>query len=139
MYPVPGIYPMLYTDCLKMVQNRAGIWVFIADFDIIQSEVVERPAGTKMSWASSFQYDGAAGDVRGFLAHLMGVAIEEVDEAGSAQACSPENPCHGRLIRCEAQHPKEGKKFIRCNWRTIDENIQAEAENWRDSVFAVPF
>lgn len=134
IYAEPGIYPALWINALKMIQNRKGAWLFIAELDILRSDVELRPAGTKMSWAPSFAHDATAGNVRDFLAKLMGAPLEQVDADATRTAVSEANPCFGRIIRLEATGiiTKGNKQpFTVHNWSNIPAEGQAQAAQLR--------
>lgn len=133
IYPLPGVYPVLYVDTLKMIRSRKGEDVFVAEFDILQSDLPERRAGTRMSWAVNFRHDASPGNVKAFLAALMNVPQAEVDGKSAQYACGDKNPCHGRLIRLEAvlTKTKGGNDFTLCNWRSLPDEIQAKATELR--------
>ena len=141
VYPVAGIYPLLYVDVLKMIQSRKGETVFIAEFEILSSEVGERPAGSKVSWVANFKHDAAPGNVRMLLAAIMGVQLGEVDAQGSKLAVSDQNPCHGRLVRLTATQTttKAGNPFTLCKWDALPEVEQAKANEYRDNAGFAPF
>lgn len=141
VYADPGVYPVLQVDVLKMIVSRKQEHLFIAEFDILQSLVPSRPAGTRLSWVANFRHDATPGNVRTFLATLMDVPVEEVDAAGSAAACSDANPCHGRLIRLEAVHTltKTGGDFTLHNWRTLPRSVQDTADQLRAEAGFAPF
>jgi hypothetical protein len=133
VYPLPGVYPALYVDVLKMIRSRKGEDVFIAEFDILDSEVPNRLKGTRMSWAVNFRHDASPGNVKAFLAAVMAVPQTEVDGKGAQYACSDKNPCHGRLVRLEAVQTKTktGNDFTLTNWRPLPDEIQAQAAELR--------
>ena len=141
VYPWAGIYPVLYVDVLKMIQSRKGETVFIAEFEILSSEVGERPAGSKVSWVANFKHDAAPGNVRMLLAAIMGVQLGEVDAQGSKLAVSDQNPCHGRLVRLTATQTttKAGNPFTLCKWDALPEVEQAKADEYRDAAGFAPF
>ncbi len=141
----PGIYPLLYVTALKMIENRKGIPMFIAEVDIIQSEgVVDRQAGTKMSWVVNMTNDAGPGDVKGFLAALWGLPQEEITAEGAKAALDDNQPCAGRLIRLEASSVEmktfdekgNPRLFTRCRWRPVAEEHQANAQEWHDQIFS---
>jgi len=136
VYPLPGIYPILFVDVIKMIVSRKKDNVFIAEFDILQSDVPERPAGSRMAWAANFRHDATAGSVKAFLAAVMNCDQSEVDAEGSRLACSDKNPCHGRLIRLEATQTKtkSNNDFTLCAWRPIPDEIQKEAMERRKAA-----
>ncbi len=141
VYPVPGVYPMLSLDVMKIINSRKGDTLFIAEFDIYQSETSARPQGTRMSWIVNFRHDASPGNVKMFIAALMGVQLEEVDTESAKFACSADNPCHGRLIRLEASETttKSGNPFTVCKFHTIPENVQQEAGEYRQAAGFAPF
>lgn len=142
VYPIPGVYPLLYLDTLKMIRSRKGDDVFVAEFDILESEVETRPRGTRMSWVVNFRHDAAPGNVKGFLASLMGISVGEVDADGARYACSPKNPCHGKLVRLEASEIiTKGTKqpFTLCKWVTVDAEKQAQSKELREGAGFPPF
>lgn len=133
-YPLPGVYPMLYCDQLKMVTSRlSGDSIFVAEFDILESDVQARPKGTSLSWLCNLRHLPSPGNVREFLAVLNGVMVDEVDAEGARFACSKENPSHGRLIRLEATEveTKKGNPFTRCKWIPIPDEVQNNAKQLR--------
>ena len=141
VYPMPGVYPLLYIDVLKMIRSRKNEDVFVAEFDILESEVGERPAGTRMSWPVNFRHDASPGNVKSFLAAVMNVPQEQVDGRGAQYACGDKNPCHGRLVRLEATMTttKAGNPFTLCTWRGIPDDVQAKADELREHVGFPPF
>jgi len=142
IYPLPGMYPVLFVDTLKMKLNRKEEDVFIAEFDICQSEVAGRPPGTRMSWVANLKHDAAPGNVRMFIATLFGVPLEEVDGSTAELACGADNPARGRLIRLEASNIKTREKkqdFTLCRWITIPEDMQAQAKELRLAAGFPPF
>ena len=136
IYPLPGIYHMLYVDTIKMIRSRKGEDVFIAEFDILQSDVEARKAGTRMSWAVNFRHDASPGNVKAFLAAVMNVPQTDVDAKGAQYACSDKNPCHGRLVRLEAvmTKTKSNNDFTLCNFRPITDDIQSKAAELRTAA-----
>lgn len=134
VYPIPGVYPMLYCNVLKMVDSRlSGDTIFVAEFDILESKVPDRPVGTSLAWLCNLRHLPSPGNVRSFLAALNGVRIEDVDAEGAKAACGPNNPCHGRLIRLEAVEvqTKKGNPFTACKWTAIPEAVQEKAAQLR--------
>lgn len=133
VYPEPGVYPMLYVSVLKMIKSRKGEDVFIAEFDIISSDVPNRPAGSVMSWVANFKHDAAPGNVRMLLAAITNTPIDQVDAAGSQFAVSEKNPCHGRLVRLTATQTttKAGNPFTLCKWDAVSDEHQEKTQEYR--------
>lgn len=141
IYPIPGVYPILFCDVLKMTVSRKDEDLFIAEFDILESQVEERRAGTRMSWVVNFKHDAAPGNVKLFLAALLDTTPDEVDADGAKYACSPDNPCHGRLIRLEATNTitKAGNDFTLCKWRSLPKEVQDKGTDLRAQAGFTPF
>lgn len=137
VYPLPGIYPVLYIDVVKMFRNRKGADLFTVEFLVLESQVIDRPAGSKMTWQTNMQNDAGPGNARGFIAAAMGCTVEEVTGHAASLTCSAENPCHGRLIRLLATNVKTraDKDFTVCEWIPLASDSQAQAETVRESVF----
>lgn len=137
VYPLAGVYPILYLDAVKMVDSRKGDRLFCAEFDIIRSEVDERPAGSRMSWMANLtKHDAAPGNARAFLAAAAGIDPENVDAEGSRAAVSPQNPLHGRLVRLDASQTKTraGGDFTLCRFSALPDELQARAEALREDA-----
>jgi len=133
VYPVPGVYPVLMVDSLKMIQSRKGEDLFVAELEILDSQVEERPAGTRMSWLVNFKHDSAPGNVKAFFCALMGAAESDVTADALRYSCGPQNPCRGRLVRLEASvtQTRAGNDFTLCNWQLLPEKVQAQAGELR--------
>lgn len=135
-YPEAGLYPLLFVDVLKMIRSRKGDDVFIAELDILESNVASRPKGTRMGWAVNFRHDAAPGNVKSFLAAAFNVDVEDIDKEGVKEALSDSNPAHGRLVRLEATDikTKAGNPFTRCNWSPVPKDLQDKADELREQA-----
>lgn len=133
VYVEPGVYPLLYVDVIKMQRSRKGDDLFIAEFDILDSQVSTRPKGSRMSWICNFRHEAAPGNIKKFLSAVMNTPIEEVDAQGAKYSCSAENPCHGRLVRLDATEieTKSGNPFTTCRYFPIGDADQSRAEQIR--------
>jgi hypothetical protein len=133
VYVELGVYPLLYVDVIKMLRSRKGDDLFIAEFDILDSQVGTRPKGSRMSWICSFRHEASPGNIKKFLAAVMNTPIEEVDAQGAKYACSAENPCHGRLVRLAATETetRSGNPFTLCRYSPIGDVDQSRAEQLR--------
>jgi len=139
--PKPGVYPILYLDSLRMIESRKGDLILVAEFDVIQSLVEDRPPGSTMADLFNFRYEGTPGEVRKFLAALNNVDIAEVDADGARHACSDANPCHGRLVRMIATaKERDGKSTLTiCKYEPLSDDIQKKAEELRSAANFQPF
>jgi hypothetical protein len=143
VFAVPGSYPYLFIDALVMKQIRGhivpgGIPAFIAEFCILQSNVAARPPGTRMSWIAPFDKLPTPGNVKAFLGAAFGISPNDVDSEGMRDAVSSRNPCHGRIVRLEAQEiilRSTGKPFTRCNWFAIPPEEQEYGTNLYGQLF----
>lgn len=137
IYPMPGVYPVLYIDTVTIFRSRKGYDLFTVSFLILESQVADRPAGTKMSWQANLQNDAGPGNARAFLASNLDSPIQEVTPEVVTLACSSENPCHGRLVRLSATgtKTKADKDFTICEWTALAPEFQAQAEAARKAVF----
>ncbi len=143
---VQGVYPLLAVDYLKWHnQQDTGTTFFIARFQVVQSNVPDRPAGTWVSFTRNMTKRGSPGEVRTFVATLAGMPVDGVDENVMRQIMDEsKNPAHGRLIFCEAfDKPMKSapdKMFTVCRWQPVPEETQKRsAELRKDAGFDVPF
>jgi hypothetical protein len=141
VYVLPGVYPILQIDTLKMIRSRKGDDLFIAELEIIESQVKERPRGSRMTWIANFRHEPTPAAVKTFFVRLMGVPGEEIDADGMRMSVGEKQPCKGRLVRMEAveKDTKSGGKFTTCNWRTLDESFQEKADQLRSDAGFPPF
>jgi hypothetical protein len=142
-YPLPGLYPLLYCEALKMKKGKnPGDVFFIADFSIVESNVPGRPKGSSMAWICNLRHLPSPGNIRSFLAALNSVPIEEVDSESARCCCAADNPCRGRMVRLEATETttKSGQPFTACKWTAVSEQLQGEkAEQLRQAAGFAPF
>lgn len=133
---VQGVYPLLYVDTIKVFKSqRSGSNIFVASFDIIESDVANRPKGTSMSLVMNYSKhpEVKMRNIKEFLVALNDCSDEDIDSTAFRLICSDKNPCHGKLIRLEAveDESKTGARYMRYTWRTIDKNRQEQAEELR--------
>jgi len=143
-YIDPGVYPLLYCSCLKAFQSkRDGQSFFVAEFDILDSNVESRPAGTRMALVINYSKSPEVklNNIKTFLMRLTDSEEDEVTSEAFKLCCSEKNPCRGRLIRLEAVNAttKNGAKFLQCSWATVPEEVQAKAESLRNEAGFSPF
>jgi len=135
-YPIPGAYPVLLVDFVKMIRTRKDEDFFVAEFEILQSKVAERPAGTRMSWMCNLKHDSSPRNIKEFICALMAVDKDAVTPEAVKYACGPDNPCHGRLVRLEASEitTKAGNPFTVCDWYTLGDEVQAKVVELRKAA-----
>lgn len=131
-FVLPGQYPILFINGLKKIRSqKSGDTLFIAEFDIIESKVDDRPPGMDMSSIFNLtkHQKTALGNVKGLLAAVLDIEEAKVDARTADLAVSTENPFHARLIRCEAivVTTTAGQPFTKPNFFPLPPEIQAQA------------
>jgi hypothetical protein len=148
LYPIPGAYPVLLVDVVKIITSRQNETFFVAELEILQSMVQDRPPGTRMTWMVNMKHDSSPRNVKEFICALMAVDSEAVTPEAVKYACGPDNPCHGRLVRLEAAYTKlkraqaltmeEAIKtqavFTVCDWYTLGDEVQAKVVELRKAA-----
>jgi hypothetical protein len=143
-YVLPGQYPILYVRALKKIRSqKSGDTLFIAEFDIIQSKVDERPPGTDMSSIFNItkHQKTALGNIKGLLAACLDVEEAKVDKDTADLAVSAENPFQGRLIRCEAIQviTNAGTPFTKPNFSPLPAELQTKSVELHEKAGFAPF
>lgn len=136
-YPIAGIYPIIRIDSVKMiVSKKSDDTMFIVDTEILQSGVVERPAGSRMPWICNMRNKPAWGAVKSFIAAAAGCTLEELTADDIREACGVTNPLYGRLLRLEAVMvaKKNGEPFTACTWTSIADDLQAQSDELRKAA-----
>jgi hypothetical protein len=87
VYFLPGTYPVLYIDKIQPQKNRHTEDMVVAEFDILESEVEERPAGSRVSQVYNLtkHRETAPGNVRAIIGASLGVSKDELDNVPEAQ------------------------------------------------------
>jgi hypothetical protein len=150
-YALPGLYPMLYLDSMKMITTQEdGHDLFVAEFDILESNVSDRPAGTRVVWTQNFsKFKGAANEVVRFVAKLTNSDFADVGSNEIKMLTGPDNPGHGLLVKMQATAvntkggepmvTKGGDPFCKSTWYTIDDETQKKADEFRQAAGFAPF
>jgi hypothetical protein len=140
-YPEPGVYPLLMVDTIKMIKSRKGDDLFIAEFEILQSDVSSRPVGSRMQYVANFRHDPTPSAVKAFFTKLTGSSSDEVTSESLKFAVGEKQPCKGRLVRMEATQvkTKSDRDFTKCTWVQIPSEMQKNAEKLREEAGFPPF
>ena len=139
VYFLPGLYPVVQVDVIKLIKSRHGDDLVIVEFDILVSEVPNRPAGSRATAFHNFsKHDAAPGNFKALLAAITDSKPENVDAKTSRAAMSDAQPAHGRLVRLEAVEiiTKAGNPFTKLNWYALDDSVQAKAEELRKKAIS---
>lgn len=113
-YVLPGMYRAQINYC-KQKTTRKGIGMVAVELRVLESTNPDRPVGSDMSWVVTMDKDAAMGNVKQFIAAVMGIDPKEVDVPGAEMIFSEANPLKGKFIRISAfnKPTKEGKDFTR--------------------------
>lgn len=117
-YVLPGLYPALRVmTCRSAVPKVSRHKVYIVDFEIIKSEVVEREVGSVLTWVTR---DGLS--LQSFLADVLNKSFDEVSTPDLHHVFGDDDPLKGRLLRCEATEriTKSKHSYTCCKWSPIE-------------------
>jgi hypothetical protein len=146
-YLDPGEY-LLFVDVLKTTKKWDGANIAIGSFDILESSCPGRPAGTRGDVAFNLtkQPKYAASDTRAMLAAIAGydptTDITKMDGAKVKKMFGPENPAHGRLVRCTAVQRNNKDKdgvYTVYRWKPAEAELQKQAAALREKAGFSPF
>ena len=126
-----GMYPLLFINTVKTIKSQEnGDNLFIAEFDILESKVEGREAGTTMSLIINFKHQPALGNIKGFIAAAMSREEEEISGKIADAVVTSDNPLHGQLVRCEAKEittRKTKQPFTKTTFTKVDAKVQEKA------------
>jgi hypothetical protein len=133
-----GTY-LLAFDFAKWNRKDNGLLAFIAEMEILESTNPEHPVGTRGTYYREMNYPGDRGQVKSFIAALANEDHTAVTKQAMDLLLSPQNPAHGRLVRCTAAN-KQGKLYTYYNWTPVPDEMQAQAAQLRQQAgFDTPF
>ncbi len=120
---------------VKGQPDRNGNPFFVVEAEILESNNVERPPGTKCSWVCKMNNDMGPINVKKFIAAANGVdpstpEANEVTGEDCEYACSDEQPLTGTImgLQCSMTTTKAGNPFTIHNWEAAkDESVPAVA------------
>lgn len=116
-YVEPGMYKVRVEACKNVDGHRGNF--FIVEMEVLESSNPERMPGSIMSWSVKLDkayLATALGDVKAFVqAATMDASVSEDD---ILEACSPENPLKGSILRINAFNTKTkaGKDYTKLRW-----------------------
>jgi hypothetical protein len=149
-FPLPGNY-LVCVDYVQMTKTKdSGHDLFVVEFEILESQVSERPAGTRIRWQQDIQkYRGAFSAIKTFISVLSDTPSEDIDGQAVQYVCSDKNPTNGLLIgmsavaatnqRGETLMTKNNEPFCKCSWRNIPEEMQKQKDELREKAGFPPF
>lgn len=126
VYVKAGVF-RFQIEALKAIRTRTGKDAFVAEFKVAESTNTERPVGSLCSWMVTFDKEPAMGNVKQFLAALLNVKDDQIDESVAEYAVNAvddpankrvANPCKGRFVRCSAIDimTKSNRPFTKCKF-----------------------
>jgi hypothetical protein len=133
----PGVYPILAVDSISAFwSERQKTNFFLATFEILESNVPDHPAGTRVCWMKDFKNDVTLGLVKQLAAAILGVSIEEITEDICEKLVASDNPANGRLVHCAAtsEVSKGGNTYTKCAWSPLPEDLQKQLQELRDKA-----
>lgn len=105
---------------IEMGESRKGEAMFIVESEIVESTIHQ--VGETVAWMALNRWEKAQffGNVKGFIAGVMGIEESQVDLAAIKMVTSEEQPLAGELVRVNA-FCKEGKDFINVRFSKLEE------------------
>lgn len=125
-YITPGLY-LLRCKLNKQGTSRKKIPFFVAEFEVLESNNPDHPAGSSVNWMIQFppldpdKCRMALGNVKSYASALMDTPTSEVTEEGLEDLTSAANPAEGFKIRAEAfnKPTRNGSPFTHVIWSTV--------------------
>jgi hypothetical protein len=142
-YIIPGAYPILRIDSMRAFwSEREKTDFFIVHFEIIESNVEDRPIGTRVCWMKDFNKEITLGLIKKLVAAILDEPIEKVTGDICNELIADDNPANGRLISCQATletSKKTGRDYTKEKWIPIPEEIQNQSDELRAKAGFPPF
>lgn len=140
VYFLPGVYPVLHVCDFKEQLSRKKDDLIIAEFEIIESDVAERPAGTKVSQVYNLtKHDAAPGNVKSFIAAVMGVRPDDLSPeewAALSSAALDDKQVVGRVVKAQASiiKTRAGGDFTKVDFFPLGDDMQEAARELREAA-----
>lgn len=119
VYLTDGVF-RLQVEALKVIETRAKDQAFVAEFKILESSNAARQPNSLCSWMVMLKNEPAMGNIKQFLASLLGVADDTIDESVAEFAVNQANndKIKGRIVRCSANNikTKAQRDFTKCKF-----------------------
>lgn len=113
-YIKPGVFRLKVSKCIgkKLRTNKQA---FIVEFNVIESDNAEHRVGSEVTWMVTMDKEPALGNIRQFIAAVMEVDIEEVNEEVAELVVGEDNPLASKIVRASAVNitTKAGKPFTK--------------------------
>lgn len=134
VYWEPGKY-LVEIDIVKIHEGRNGDF-FIVEAYNLESSNSDRPVGDRCSWVLNVNSDPAPGNIRGFLAAVLGVNVKEIGEDEFEDSVADDNPLNRELVRLEVAivPTKRGGEFSKHRWIAVDDATKKKAKELRKAA-----
>jgi hypothetical protein len=120
----PGRY-RVKIDAVKIITNWNNEDFLVVEMEVLASNVHERPAGTKVSWAQNMRGQMTLQNFKGFLMAAFGQGENEIDEEICNMVTDEETQAAaGKEVEVEAVGiltKKEKKPFTKLVWSQATE------------------
>ncbi len=121
-YTLKGLHTVRLGEC-KLIQSaqKGGAPMFVAEYEILESNNPDCVAGSVRSWVVNFQHPSALSNMKGFIAAAYNVDFEQVDEEVSRSIVGPDQPARGTLMKIDAIEvpTRKGGVFTKCRWEYL--------------------
>lgn len=135
VYLVPGVYRLKILICkyIKTAQHSGAKDAFVAEFEVLESNVADRPSGSTCSWMVTLDKLPALGNIKQFLLACLPDATEDqIDESAVEFVVNEQkNPLKDYIVRCSAVNikTKANRDFTKCKFlRDADGAAAAAAD-----------
>lgn len=122
---VPGKY-RFRINALKCPDNLRAGQCFIAELDLVSSNVSEFFEGQRISWIRKLGGEWAQlalADVKGFIAAAAKCEESQINNEVATRVVQDDQPLAGKLVDCEAYNKpkKNGEPFTRTRWSPVED------------------
>lgn len=135
VYFNPGKY-LVEVIAVKTIKSRKNMDLYIVECEILDSDVADRPTGSRASWVVNLAQDAAMGNIKAFLAAANGIdpsdedAVQrEITEEVADLSYADENPVAGVKLGLQVTLVKTraGTDFSRHFWSVYEGEAAASA------------
>lgn len=134
-YFTPGIY-LVEVEKVHMITTRKGADMYIVETRVLESQSPNPPEmmkdgspaaatkspGSSPSYCVPMALDSALGNIKAFLAALLGENPEEITEEVAEESIADSNPLKGMKVRveCTMVVTNAGRDFTKHTWRSAE-------------------
>ena len=118
VYLVPGVYRLEILSIISK-RTRAQKDAFIVELKVLESTSTERLPGSTCAWMVMITPDSPAlGNIKQFLATVIGCEMSQIDERVAEAAVAQQQPLKGHIVRAAAVNimTKKNQPFTKVKW-----------------------